>query len=123
MVKPLALIVYENLLLGSQLVNRLRDLGYNVETLDQPEKLIERAAELKPLLILADLDCRSAIEPLIQVLRQNGPTSHIPVLGYTSKPTSVENAPSFASGANLVASDQAIVAQLPQLLDQVLQID
>src|SRR5262245_49139849 len=39
MTEPLALVVYEKLLPGSQLVNRLQDLKYRVQTVADPTQL------------------------------------------------------------------------------------
>ena len=43
MSEPLALVLYEKLLPGSQLVNRLQDLKYRVQTISDPAKLTESA--------------------------------------------------------------------------------
>ena len=49
MSSPLALIFYESLLIGNQLMNRLQDLGYRVVVLSDLTKLTEQAAETRPL--------------------------------------------------------------------------
>ena len=56
MIEPLALVLYEKLLPGSQLVNRLQDLSYRVQTLADPALLVEQAEQAKPMLVLADLE-------------------------------------------------------------------
>jgi PleD family two-component response regulator len=124
MTKPLALILYEHLLPGSQLVNRLQDLGYRVMTIGNADKLMEEAEAAKPLLILADLACRKGdLCSAIGRLRQNRSTQHIPVLAYAN-PRSVRlQAAAREAGATLVASNTAILAQLPQLLDQALVVE
>ena len=40
MTQPLALVLYEKLLPGSQLVNRLQDLNYRVQVIPDAEKLV-----------------------------------------------------------------------------------
>jgi PleD family two-component response regulator len=124
MVKPLALVIYENLLPGTQLVNRLRDLGYRVQVLQDPKTLITTAIEEKPLVVLADLDCQSGeLSTVLSQLRETESTSHIPVLAFSDNRKSHSDGAVSGSGINLVASPQAILAQLPELLDQVLQVE
>ena len=47
MTEPLALVVYEKLLPGSQIVNRLQDLNYRVQTISDPALLAECAEQGK----------------------------------------------------------------------------
>jgi hypothetical protein len=54
MVQPLALVIYQKLLPGTQLVNRLQDLNYRVTTVSAPEQLVQSAEEHKPIVVLAD---------------------------------------------------------------------
>ena len=56
MTEPLALVFYEKLMPGSQIVNRLQDLKYRVRTIGDPALLVESAEQAKPLLVLADLE-------------------------------------------------------------------
>ena len=55
MTQPLALVLYEKLLPGSQLVNRLQDLNYRVQTVPDTNLLVECCEQTKPMLVLADL--------------------------------------------------------------------
>ena len=55
MTEPLAIVVYENLLPGSQLANRLRDMGYRVHTLGVATDLMDFLKNEKPLVILSDI--------------------------------------------------------------------
>ncbi len=72
MTQPLALVLYERLLPGSQIVNRLQDLNYRVQTIADPGLLVECAEQAKPLLVLADLEStRSNVSQAIGRLRQN----------------------------------------------------
>ena len=56
MTQPLALVLYERLLPGSQIVNRLQDLNYRVQAIGEANRLVECAEQAKPLLVLADLE-------------------------------------------------------------------
>jgi CheY-like chemotaxis protein len=83
MTQPLALIVYERLLPGSQLVNRLQDLSYRVQTLGEAERLVECAEQAKALLVLVDLaSTRSDVCAAIGRLKQNPATRHLPVIAF-----------------------------------------
>jgi CheY-like chemotaxis protein len=111
---PLAILLYENLIPGSQLINRLQDLGYRVETINDARLLVELAEREKALVVVADL---------FKAMKTNPATSHIPVVAFAdAKQRDLQKAAS-ANGANLVASNLTIVAHLPQFLDQALQID
>ncbi len=124
MTKPLALLVYEKLLPGSQLVNRLQDLGYRVQTMTDSVELVPQAEREKPLMIIIDLTanqddlCRA-----IKQIKDNPATDHIPILALTGNQNPDLQTIAHEAGATLVASDQAILAQLPQLLDQIVRVD
>ena len=52
MTKPLALVFYEKLLPGQQLLNRLQDLGYRVQAVTDATTLAERVEQQKPMLTI-----------------------------------------------------------------------
>jgi len=122
--QPLALVLYERLLPGSQIVNRLQDLNYRVQTIADPELLVECAEQAKPLLVLADLEStRSNVSEAIGRLKQNLATKHLPVIAFGG-----ENAPDLieaaqAAGVTLIVGEAAILNHLSQLLEQALQIE
>lgn len=120
---PLAVLAYEALLPGSQLVNRLRELGYRVLVPAQPDDLPALADQELPLVILIDLLVKStdAIE-CIKALRANAATAHIPVIAFGPlKQRALLNSASRA-GATLIAVSDGICEQLPALLTQVLEV-
>src|SRR3954468_12104160 len=85
MTQPLALLLYEKLLPGTQLVNRLQDLGWRVQTLHDGAALTRAAEEHKPLLVLADLHSSgSSVSEGIADLRRNKSTEHIPVIAFAA---------------------------------------
>jgi CheY-like chemotaxis protein len=122
--QPLAMVMYEKLLPGSQLVNRLQDAGYRVQTVPAAEALVASAEQEKPLLVLADLASTHAkIPEIIGRLRQHPPTSHIPVIAFAEeKETDLQEA-ARAAGATLVVNDAAILSHLTQFLEQALSVD
>ena len=84
MTKPLALVFYENLLPGSQLVNRLHDLGYRVQTIGDAGKIVDEARQAKPIVLVADLVSRASdVCSMIGKLKENLETRHIPILAFT----------------------------------------
>ncbi len=123
MTTPLALVFYEQLLPGSQLVNRLQDLGYRVQTVAEAGALVAQAELARPLVVVADLaSAKADVCAVIRQLRQNLATQHLPVLAFTDKKKKKLQWAAREAGATLVAIDDAILAQLPQLLEQVLQV-
>ena len=118
MTEPLALVLYQRILPGSQVVNRLQDLNYRVQTVAEAAQLMECAEQTKPILVLADLDSTDSNVPAaIARLRQNPATKHIPVIGFSAQPGPQPE------GVTLLVSDSAISNHLPECLDQALQME
>jgi CheY-like chemotaxis protein len=124
MTRPLALFVYERVMPGGQLVNRLQDLGYRVQSLANPATLVEQAEREKPLLIMVDLEPHpEEICAAISNLRQNPATAHIPVIAFAAASRASAHDLARAAGATLVVTDSAIIIHLNQFLEQALQVD
>ena len=124
MTQPLALIFYEKLLPGTQLVNRMQDLGYRVTTATNYDTLLASAASEKPMLVLADLGARrTRVVDAISQLRKNPDTSHLPVIAFVEEKEAALQSAARAAGATLVASDTAILNHLEQFLEQALRLD
>jgi CheY-like chemotaxis protein len=124
MTKPLALVFYEALLPGTQLVNRLQDLGYLVHTHTDAASLVEIVRELKPFVMIVDLaGPNSDLCPAIRELRGSQETQHIPVLAFAKDGQEELRAAAREAGATLVAGDTAVLTHLPELLEQVLNIE
>jgi PleD family two-component response regulator len=124
MTQPLALVVYEKLLPGTQLVNRLQDLNYRVRAVTDSNNLVPVARQEKPMLVLADLESsKSDICKVIAELRSDAATQHIPVIAIAKEgdPTLMKAAQN--AGATLVAGDAAILNHLSQFLDRALQVE
>src|SRR5262245_33421126 len=83
MTQPLALVLYEKLLPGSQLVNRLQDLNYRVQTISDPSLLSQCAEQTKPLLVVADLESTQNVFIALTLLKQNPATRHLPIIGFS----------------------------------------
>ncbi len=124
MTQPLALVLYERLLPGSQLVNRLQDLNYRVQTLTEAAKLLSSAEEHKPMLVLADLDSsRNDVCPALAALKQNPATRHLPVIAFSGQNTPESQAAAQAAGVNLLVSDTAVLNHLAECLQQALALE
>lgn len=123
-IKPLAVVFYESLLLGSQLANRLSDLGWRVQTVNSPASVTEAVRRHSPMLLVAELGLRNGdFCPIIVELKKDPALEHVPVIGYTSAKNKALQDAAVAAGARLVAVDTAILDQLPQLLDYALALD
>ena len=122
MTQPLALMLYEKLLPGSQLVHRLEDLKYRVQTLNDPESLVDRAQESRPMIVLVHLEPSFASAcKAIQHLKQNPATRHLPVIAFGADEADDAQAEAKAAGAALIVGESAILNQLSQCLQQVLE--
>jgi hypothetical protein len=127
MTEPLALVFYEKLLPGQQLVNRLQDLGYRVQAVTNAGVLKQEVQSQKPMLLIAEFPAdRPAVGQAIASLKKDPATAHVAILAYIpdvpeTNTTLQETA--RAAGANLIASEAGVLEQLPQLLEQVLQVE
>jgi CheY-like chemotaxis protein len=122
--QPLALVIYENLLPGTQLVNRLQDLNYRVQTVPDAAMLEKCAQEERPMLVVADLKSnRENISEAISRLKQNPATQHIPVIALAPAADVELQATGRAAGASLVINDAVIVTHLEQFLEQALRVE
>jgi CheY-like chemotaxis protein len=125
MTQPLALVLYERLLPGSQLVNRLQDLNYRVQTVPEASRLMECAEQASPLLVLVDLGCtRADVCAAITRVRQNPATRHLPIVAFGGDPLPARlQSAAEAAGATLVVSETGILNHLPQFLEQALRVE
>jgi PleD family two-component response regulator len=122
MVQPLALVVYQKLLPGIQLVNRLQDLNYRVTTLSSPERLVTCAEEHKPIVVLADLGVSTPeILRAIRQLKANATTAHLPVVAVGGGDIAEQEA--LSAGVSLVVGEAAILNHLEECLERAMQVD
>jgi len=124
MVKPLALVLFEKLIPGSQLVNRLQDLGYRVTTISDPAALADTAAEAKPMLVVADLvSSKSDVRAGVRQLRANPATSHVPVIAYAKETPADLQAAARDAGVTFLVTETAMLSHLAQFLEQALLVE
>ncbi|MCX6880911.1 MAG: hypothetical protein NTV12_00115 [Verrucomicrobia bacterium] len=121
MTKPLAMVFYERLLLGSQLVNRLTDVGYRAQSLSDLATVPSIVRKEKPLVLLMDLfSAQGSVADVIATLKQSAETAHIPIIGFTAKEGERLHPEAVGAGVDMVAFDEALLRQLPEMLEQVL---
>ncbi len=122
--RPLALVFYEKLLPGTQVVNRLHDLKYLVKVLPDAHRLVDHVKEARPLVLIVDLDAVSHnVCEAVAELRGHPDTRHVPVIGFTTRLDDATVAGAAQAGVSLCVGDAAILSHLRQLLDQVLTVE
>ena len=123
MTQPLALVFYEKLLPGSQLVNRLQDLNYRVQAVNDLAALLRNAQTEGPMLVVVDLESkRDDVCRAITALKKDAATQHVPVIAFAGESATALQAAAQKAGATLVVGEAAIINYLPQLLSQALQV-
>src|SRR5262245_11402441 len=124
MTQPLALLAYERLLPGSQLVNRFQDLGYRVQTLADAASLVVHAQRENPLLVVAAVGPQNtALIESISQLKKNLDTAHVPVIAIADADNANLQQAARDAGATLVVNETAILVHLDQFLEQALQVE
>jgi CheY-like chemotaxis protein len=121
--QPLALVYYEKLMPGSQLVNRLRDLNYLVQVVNDLALLLQTARDEGPLVVLADLARGDEVCRIIAAMKAGEATSHIPVIAFAAEEAAEMMEKALKSGAKLAVNEAVIAGHLPELLNQALQIE
>ena len=116
--------MYEKVLPGTQLVTRMEDRGYRVQSLGDPTKLVQTAEHEKPILTIVDVGFKSAeVCDAIAQLRRNATTAHIPLIALTAVSDTKSQEAARTAGATLVVHDSAILNHLDQFLEQALALD
>ena len=124
MTQPLALVLYEKLLPGSQLVNRLQDLNYRVQSVSDTGLLVECCEQAKPMLVLADLSAsQKDVCAAISKLKNNPTTQHLPVIAFGDEDDQALQKMALDAGVTLIVSESALLNHLPQCLDQALSVE
>jgi CheY-like chemotaxis protein len=124
MTQPLALVFYEKLMPGSQLVNRLQDMNYRVQAMNDLASFQRCAQSEGPMLVFLDLESReSDVCQAIAALKSDAHTQHVPVVAFASEQAAELQAAAQKAGAKLVVSETALLDHLPELLNQALQVE
>jgi CheY-like chemotaxis protein len=123
MTQPLAIIFYERLMPGSQLVNRLQDMNYRVVAVNNAAQLAPSAQRESPLLAIVDIDARGDICGAITRIKADGATQHLPIIAFAPDNKPELLAAAQKAGANLAVGESALAAHLPTVLEQALSVD
>jgi CheY-like chemotaxis protein len=123
MTQPLALIFYERLMPGSQLANRLQDMKYRVMAVNNVELLSVTAKRELPMFLIVDLEARGEVAPVIEKIKADPATSHLPVIAFAPDNKADLFATAQKAGASLIIGETTLASHLPQLLDQAMHID
>jgi CheY-like chemotaxis protein len=121
--QPLAIVFYERLMPGSQLVNRLQDLKYRVLAINNPALLAATARRESPLLAFVDLDAPGDICGAIARIKTDQISAHLPLIAFAPDDKPELLAAAQTAGANLVVGESALTGHLEQLLEQALRVD
>jgi CheY-like chemotaxis protein len=123
MTQPLALVFYERLMPGSQLVNRLQDLKYRVLAVNNAALLTALVKRERPLLLLADFSAKGDVRAAIAEIKSDPATTHLPVIVFApdNEPGRLETA--RQAGADFTVAESALSSHLPQLLDRALHVE
>ena len=123
MLQPLAIVFYERLMPGSQLVNRLQDLNYRVLVLNNADLLAATTKRETPLLLLADLDAGADIRAAIEKIKADPASAHLPIIAFAPDNRADLLAAAETAGANFTVGEAVLSAHLPQLLDRALHVE
>lgn len=124
MTEPLALVFYEKLLPGQQLINRLHDLGYRTQAVTKVSSLETEVQSRMPMVLIAEFPPnKPAVREAFVALRNNPATNHVPILAYSVSMAQTVQESARTAGANLIASEAGLLDQLPHLLEQVLEVN
>lgn len=121
--QPLALVFYERLMPGSQLVNRLQDLNYRVLPINTLDRFTATVQRESPMLLFLDLATPGDVFAAIKSLRDNAATAHVPIIAFAPENGQKLLSAAQNAGANVAVTETAIMTYLPQLIDQALHID
>jgi CheY-like chemotaxis protein len=123
MSQPLAIVFYERLMPGSQLVNRLQDLNYRVLAVGNLAQLAAIVKREMPLLLLVDLGARGEVGAVIGKIKADSTTGHVPLIAFLPDEKPELLAAAQTAGANFTIPDSGLAGHLPQLLQQALHIE
>jgi len=121
--QSLAIVFYERLMPGSQLVNRLQDLNSRVLTVNNVALLAATAKRESPILLLIDLDSGTDICGVIEKIKADAASNHLPIIAFApdNRPELLTDAEK--AGADFTVGETAIASHLPQLVDRALHVE
>lgn len=122
MTTPLALIYYQNPLTGNQLVNRLQDHKYRIQTVQSVKDLEVQARVAGVMLVLVDVEgANPQVTVTIRELRANPATQHIPIVAFSGRAKDLASAQE--AGCTLAVESTVLISHLEAVLEQALRVD
>ncbi len=121
MPQPIALHVFDNLMLGVGVNTALEKLGYAVQRLDSASLLPQKAAEVKPFIVLIDLTTRMGdANAAIRAIKADPTLQHLRILAYGDHKNDSLLETARQAGADVVTSNSAVASHLGELVQQAL---
>jgi DNA-binding NarL/FixJ family response regulator len=121
MPQPIAIHAFDNLMLGVGVSAALEKLGYQVQRVENTGLLPQKAAEVKPFLVLIDLSVRVGdANAAIRAIKTDAALKHIRILAYGDHRNEALLGGARQAGADVVTSNNAISSHLPELVQQAL---
>jgi CheY-like chemotaxis protein len=113
-----------DLMFISRIATAASAAGADVQVARTVDDVVARARQLKPGLLLLDLDCRT-FDPLATLarLKSDPELSAIPVVGFVSHVEADVIAAARASGIDEVLARSAFVARLPEMMRKAAEAD
>lgn len=122
MTQPLALVYFQSPLSGNQLVNRLQDLNYRVQSVGSAAALATQSRTTGVMLVLADVE---GVGPelilTLRSLREDEATRHLPIIAFAGSKTDLDSAQK--AGSTMAVDTAALLAHLAVVLEQALRVD
>jgi CheY-like chemotaxis protein len=121
--QPLAIVFYERLMPGSQIVNRLQDLNYRVQAVHNAATLAATVKREMPLLLLADCLAQGDVRTAIGKIKAEAATAHLPIIAFGPDNEPELLAAAQQAGASFAIGESGVAAHLPQLVDRALHVE
>jgi DNA-binding NarL/FixJ family response regulator len=121
MPQPLAIHVFDNLMLGMTVHNGLTKLGYEVQRLDNASLLTQKVAEVKPFLVAIDLTTKMGdANAAIRAIKTDASLQHVRVIAYGDHQNEPLLDAARQAGADVVTSNSAVASHLEEVVQQAL---
>jgi CheY-like chemotaxis protein len=107
-----------DLFFGSRIREVARQLGVEVELVKTPDRLVARAADAGPRLVIVDMSLRAG-DPAgaVRALKADPRTQAVPIVGYLFDSDEQAIRAARAAGCDRVLSRGGFTQKLPELLE------
>lgn len=123
MSEPLALVLGQRGVIGTQLSQRLEALRYRVKVIANPAELAAIAGQEHAMIALVDVEGFAPdVLAAVSELHSAATTAHIPIIAFARELDDATQAQLTARGAAIAVTEAAVLEHLPQLLNRALEI-